>query len=140
MITFPDAIKAGFQKYTDFKTRSTRAEFWWWVLFVMLAGIMLGILDAVIFGGEETDPTPLSTLFNLATLIPGIAVTARRLHDVGRSGWWMLIGLTGIGFFFPLLYWYVKKGDEGANEYGSDPFNPSKPSPEDEMFAVKKED
>ena len=72
MVGFSQAIKLGFGKYADFGGRATRAEYWWWVLLVVLVGWV-----------------PLiGTLFTLVTFIPSLAVTSRRLHDVGRSGWW----------------------------------------------------
>ncbi len=66
-------------------------------------------------------PTPVFSLIaTLGTLVPSIAVAARRLHDVNKSGWWQLIALTIIGLI-PLLIWYVKKGEEGSNRFGDDP-------------------
>lgn len=66
-------------------------------------------------------PTPIfSLLVALGTFLPSIAVAARRLHDVNKSGWWQLITITIIGLI-PLLIWYVKKGEEGSNRFGDDP-------------------
>lgn len=96
------------KRYAQFSGRSQRKEYWMWVLFVVLASIVVGILDSILgLDGEtalEPGATPnglmygmglmggvLSTLFALATVIPGIAVSVRRLHDVDRSGWWLML-------------------------------------------------
>jgi uncharacterized membrane protein YhaH (DUF805 family) len=86
---------------------------------------MLGFLDPLIAGESFWDYdeiyAPLSTIFSLAIFIPFISVSVRRLHDVNRSGWWLLIELTIIGLLFPILYWFCKKGDEGENRFGPKP-------------------
>jgi len=86
---------------------------------------MLSFLDPLIAGESFIDyneiASPLSTIFFLAIIIPAISVSVRRLHDINRSGWWLLLELTIIGILFPLLYWCCKKGDEGANRFGSKP-------------------
>ena len=104
MVSFPDAIKLGFNRYFDFRGRSTRAEFWWWALFELIAGTS-GIL-----GG----------LFELAVLIPGLAVGVRRLHDTNRTGWWLLLVFAVIIGCIVLLVWFIKQGDAGPNKYGPD--------------------
>lgn len=85
------AIKAGFRQYFGFSGRATRPEFWWWMLFIIIASFVLGFIDGIIqrvAGWDDFDL--LSTLFGLATLLPSLAVTCRRLHDIGKSGWWQL--------------------------------------------------
>ena len=86
------AVKAGFRNYIRFNGRATRPEFWWWMLFITVANILLGIIDRIIERavGIE-DLTLLGSIFGLATLLPGLAVACRRLHDIGKSGWWLLI-------------------------------------------------
>jgi uncharacterized membrane protein YhaH (DUF805 family) len=95
MVSFQNAVGLGFQHYFDFKGRSTRSEYWWWLLFVVLAGIALTIVDMGIgtFNYESGDGL-LSGLFKLATLIPGLALGARRLHDINKSAWWLLMWLS----------------------------------------------
>lgn len=86
------AVKSGFRKYVRFGGRATRPEFWWWMLFIVIASIVLGIIDRIIgraIGAE--DFTLLGSLFGLATLLPSLAVASRRLHDIGKSGWWQLL-------------------------------------------------
>jgi uncharacterized membrane protein YhaH (DUF805 family) len=60
---------------------------------------------------------PISLMFNVATWLPGLAVSVRRLHDINRSGWWLLIAPTGTGVIFPLLYWAVQPSVEKENKY-----------------------
>ena len=94
------AVKAGFRQYLRFSGRATRPEFWWWMLFIAVASIILGIIDGIISaaaGSGFVDFEPLSTLFGLATLLPTLAITSRRLHDIGKSGWWQLLWYAAMG-------------------------------------------
>ena len=117
MVSFQNAVGLGFQHYFDFKGRSTRSEYWWWLLFVVLAGIALTIVDMGIgtFDYESGDGL-LSGLFKLATLIPGLALGARRLHDIDKSAWWLLMWLSFlliIPMIIPvivLLVWAARQG------------------------------
>ena len=118
------------KKYATIEGRASRSEFWWFTLFLVLGGILFDVLDAVLgwqFGEPDifgNRPGVLNLLFNLAVLVPIVCVTARRLHDVNRSGWWMLIPLTVIGII-PYFYWTVKKpedNEEGReNKWGTNP-------------------
>ena len=132
-MNFFDAIKICFVKYTDFSGRASRSEFWLFTLFLFIVSIVLLFLDPMLAGEAflEYDDifAPLGTIFSIITFIPAISVTARRLHDVNRSGWWMLIFFTVIGIV-PLLYWNCKKGDLEENRFGVNPFvkDPSLPS------------
>jgi uncharacterized membrane protein YhaH (DUF805 family) len=89
-MTFVDAVKICFAKYADFKGCASRSEFWWWILFTSVAALVL-----------RSASYYLSASFSLATLLPSIAVAARRLHDTDRSGWWQLL------YFFPIIGWVV---------------------------------
>jgi len=108
--------KLAISKYAQFTGRSRRSEYWYFSLFNAIVGILLGLVLGLI--SEQL--ALVANLYSLAVMIPGIAVGVRRLHDVGRSGWWMLIALTGIGAFV-LLYWFVKDSEPGNNEYGPNP-------------------
>ena len=119
-----------FTKYATIEGRASRSEFWWFVLFWVLGDILFNVLDAVLgwqFGEPDifgNQPGVLNLLYNLAVLVPFVCVTARRLHDVNRSGWWQLIPLTVIGII-PYFYWVVKKpedNEEGReNKWGTNP-------------------
>ena len=90
MTTPITAVVQGFRKYAVFGGRATRAEYWWWVLFIFIGVIVLGVIDSLIGLLGVWENGPLETLFSLATLLPGLAVTTRRLHDIGKTGWWQL--------------------------------------------------
>ena len=90
-MNFVETISAGFSNYVNFSGRACRSEYWYWVLFIVLGAIVAVIIDEVL-GMPLIDP-----LFALATLLPSIAVAVRRLHDIDRSGWWLLLG------FIPLV-------------------------------------
>ena len=91
MVSFPQAIKLGFKNYFKFSGRATRAECWWWVLFTVLADIVLAVVDTLTGTmGMFGDSGLLGQMFELAVLIPSFALGARRLHDINRTGWWLL--------------------------------------------------
>ena len=113
-MTFPQAVSSGLHRNFDFRTRSSRSEYWWWSLFSLLVGIVTSLLDLMM------GVTVLNGISSLALFIPGVAVAVRRLHDVNRSGWWFWITFTVIGIIL-LLYWYIQPGTSGPNDYGDDP-------------------
>ena len=112
---FIEASKAGFSNYFNFSGRASRSEYWFFCLFLGLVGTLLQVLSSL---GEGW--LLIYGIWTLGIIIPSISVAVRRLHDVNRSGWWYLIFLTIVGIVV-LLYWAVKKGDEGSNFYGDDP-------------------
>jgi uncharacterized membrane protein YhaH (DUF805 family) len=118
-MNFVQAIKSGFSHYVTFSGRACRSEYWFWVLFAALGGLVTAILDAAIFG-YHAGVSPLNGIFGLATFLPGLAVAARRLHDTDRIAWWLLLVLTGIGAIL-LIVWFCFKGTSGPNRYGPDP-------------------
>lgn len=108
-----------FVRWSDFQGRSTRREFWMYTLVLVLLSLLMGILDIVLLG-EEAAMTQLLTLSNalsLFTFIPSLSVSVRRLHDIGKSGWWLLISLTIIGLVV-IIYWSCVASDNGENQYG----------------------
>jgi uncharacterized membrane protein YhaH (DUF805 family) len=119
-MNFPQAVATCLKKYAVFSGRASRSEYWYWMLFNLLGGIATGILDTVVF--ETTDKQVFSTIFDLIIFLPWLGVEVRRLHDVDRSGWWLLINLTVIGAIYPLLVWRCRKGTAGPNRFGDDPF------------------
>ena len=116
-------------KFADFNGRARRAEYWYFVLFSTLISYALTALDfgmGLTFGSEMSPSGILSTIYSLVILIPSIAVGVRRMHDVGKSGWYLLIPI----YNFILA---VTEGDPHTNEYGPDPKNPA--SDEDDIMA-----
>ena len=105
-----NSVISCFNKYFDFETRSSRKEFWYWQLFRILMFLSITYLESLGLSG-------LLFISNFIFLIPEIAVSIRRLHDINKSGWWILLTLTIIGII-PLTYFYCIKGDDGANDYG----------------------
>lgn len=118
-MNFSEAIQSGFNNYVNFNGRAQRSAFWYWILFVWLAGIVASILDMAVFGSDSI--YPLSSIFTLGTILPNLAVGARRLHDTGRSGWWQLLWFLPIIGFIILLIWFIQQGEAGTNTYGPNP-------------------
>jgi len=120
-MNFVEAIASGFRNYVNFSGRAARSEFWFWVLFAFIVNIVAGILDVSIFlDGDEVTMGPISKIAAVVLFLPGLAVLFRRLHDIDRTGWWWLLGLTFIGFFV-LIYWWCQPGTPGANRFGANP-------------------
>lgn len=125
-----------FKKYATFKGRALRSEYWWWTLAIILIATAAQIVDISFlatqvhmmrgpgaFSVEHNGP--LSTIVTLATIIPNLAVTVRRLHDSDMSGWWFFIvfvPLLGMLFF---LYLLIRRGTDGPNRFGPDPLDPT---------------
>jgi len=122
-MTMMQAVNICFSKYFTFSGRARRAEYWWFALFLIIVSIALGVLDGLLFGMSMESGGPLGALFSLATIIPSIAAGARRLHDIDRTGWWLLM------FFVPMIGWivllvfFVTRGTSGANRFGPDPLS-----------------
>lgn len=114
------AMQTVFSKYATFSGQAARPEFWWWTLFVFLVLIVTRIIDYAVvmpmLGADalqRQDGQPLSMIVLLALLLPSLAVAVRRLHDTGRSGWWLLIGLIPIVGNLVLLWFYIQPGKAG---------------------------
>ncbi|MFC5406653.1 DUF805 domain-containing protein [Cohnella soli] len=103
------------KNYAVFEGRATRKEYWMFVLVNVIISIVFGIVEGLFGVG-----TWLSTLYSLAIIVPSLAVGARRLHDIGRSGWWQLIGLVPIVGAIILLIFYCTDSVED-NAYGPNP-------------------
>ncbi len=107
-MTFQESIKVCFSKYADFSGRASRSEYWWYFLFIVLAGALLSSLS-----------TKLGGVFYLATLLPSLAAASRRLHDTGRSGWWQLICLVPLIGLIVLLVFLTQKGSDATATQGT---------------------
>ena len=114
---FQTSIKTCFNKYAVFSGRALRSEFWWFVLFGFLGGIITTIIDIMILGYSVESYGPLNLIFSVALILPSIAVCARRLHDINKSGWWQLIELTIIGILL-IIIWNATEGEKKKNIYG----------------------
>ena len=146
-MTFSESIKTVvFKKYATFKGRASRSEYWWYMLFASLISLLGAVIASTLYG----DPSEL-TLFDIVSLLlllPGLAVSIRRLHDVNKSGWWLLypwlglilvpiaslfddtslmdsmvvisFSLMTLGYLY-VLYLAIKKSDSGENQYGKNP-------------------
>ena len=115
---FQTSIKTCFQKYAVFSGRASRSEFWYFSLFCFLGGTITWVIDTMILGYSAEDWGAISVIFQIVIILPGIAVGARRLHDINKSGWWQLITLTVIGIIL-LIVWFATSGSSKKNEYGS---------------------
>jgi uncharacterized membrane protein YhaH (DUF805 family) len=139
-----------YRRYAQFEGRSDRKEFWYYVLFYLIVGAILSVVDQTLFGGRMIDfggndwgqshwdgdwswtwgwgwgwgvdhKGPLGSIFSLISLIPSISVSVRRLHDINKSGWYFLFWLIPfVGWIF-LLVWYSRRGDPVSNAYGEPP-------------------
>lgn len=117
---FSEAIQTCFSKYVTFTGRARRSEFWYWVLFVVIADAAAGILDKILF--SRSTAMPIAGLVSLVLLLPGIAVAIRRLHDINRSGWYLLLSLIPvIGVLLLIFLYYIKDSQPGDNQYGPNP-------------------
>lgn len=110
------------QHYADFSGRARRSEYWFFVLFNFLVSFVLGFVFGLIATATEVPSiASLAYLWSVAMVVPALAVTARRLHDIGRSGWWMLIALVPIVGGIILLVWECTDSQPGFNQYGPNP-------------------
>jgi uncharacterized membrane protein YhaH (DUF805 family) len=109
-MNFGQAISTCFKNYATFTGRSSRSEYWWFVLFEVLVSLATGMLGDVVNG-----------LAMLALLLPALAVGARRLHDIGKSAWFLLLGLIPLIGWIILIVWACQKSDPASNVYGPPP-------------------
>jgi len=117
-----DWFLGALRKYAVFEGRARRREYWFYVLFVVIISVVLAIVDRFTGTYSAAYGTGLlGGLFSLAILIPSLAVGARRLHDTGRSGWWLLIGLIPLVGAIVLIVFFVIDSQPGTNAYGPNP-------------------
>ncbi len=109
------------KKYAVFSGRARRREYWFFVLFNIIVSIILGVVDVMAGMQTSTGIGILSAIYALAVLIPAIAVSVRRLHDINKTGWWILIGFIPVVGAIVLIIFALLAGTAGDNDYGPDP-------------------
>jgi uncharacterized membrane protein YhaH (DUF805 family) len=110
--------KVVLENYANFSGRARRAEFWWYFLANFIISIIFNIIDAVIGSGMGGGIGVIGLIYSLAVLVPGLAVAVRRLHDTGKSGWWLLIALIPLVGIIVLIVFWATDSTPGANDYG----------------------
>jgi len=109
------------KKYAVFGGRARRKEYWMFGLFNFIFSLVASLLDLAIFGRALAEFGPLSVVYALAVFVPGLAVSVRRLHDVGKSGWYLLINLIPIAGSIWFLVLTCTDSQPGDNKYGPNP-------------------
>ena len=109
------------RKYAVFDGRARRTEFWLFFLINCIIAFVLSFLEAIVGFASIAGASILGSLYMLAVLIPYLAVGVRRLHDTGRSGWWMLIYIVPLIGAIVLLVFFVQDSQDGDNQYGPNP-------------------
>lgn len=109
------------KKYAVFSGRARRKEYWIFFLVTMIIALVLGIIEGIGDSAPESGRSMLSTLYGLAIFLPSLSVGVRRLHDTGRTGWWMLIGLIPFIGAVVLLIFMIQDSQPTDNQYGPNP-------------------
>ena len=143
MVSFSEALGLFFRRYFDFQGRSSRSEYWWVQLFIWIVilgmAIIAGFMGLNADNPFETGSSPIvgillvfGIIFILAIFIPSIALSVRRFHDLGQTGWFVLIFTIGniipvISWLFAIgqIAWFSLRGTVGPNRYGHDPLDPN---------------
>ena len=127
MMGFTDAVRnALMNNYVNFNGRASRSEYWWFFLFTMILQFIALPIDIVVLGYDMMDPGAIQivgTIAGLALFLPALCVLVRRLHDLGKSGWWFLIALIPFLGIIVLLVFMVTEGEQLPNQYGEVPTN-----------------
>ena len=116
------------KNYVNFQGRARRKAYWMFVLFNLIALVVLSFIEGAIGLSGENGYGILTGLYTLAMILPLIALAVRRLHDTGRSGWWILIGLVPLIGPIVLIVFYVTDSQPGTNEYGPNPKESAPPA------------
>ncbi len=110
------------KKYTEFSGRSRRKEYWYFALFNTIVSIILIAIDGMVGTlNMEAGYGVFSTIYSLAVFLPTLGVAIRRLHDIGKSGWWIFIGFIPLIGAIVLIVFFVKDSQPGDNQYGPNP-------------------
>ena len=109
------------KQFSDFNGRARRKEYWMFFLINFAISIGIGFIDGILGTTNEIGMGYLGLLYSIAVILPGIAVSIRRLHDIGKSGWMLLVAFIPFIGFIWLIILMVREGEEGENEYGPNP-------------------
>lgn len=136
MIGLGDSIRLFYRNYVNFEGRATRAEYWWPTLMQVVIYMVLLFVFVAYVGASEAEVDEdigteaivvfgIGVLFYLVNLIPGIAVKVRRFHDLGQTGWLVLV-FWAVNLIVPFaefgrMIWFAFQGEQGSNQYGPDP-------------------
>jgi uncharacterized membrane protein YhaH (DUF805 family) len=117
--TLVNSVRICLRKYDGFSGRAPRAEYWWFTLANMLVQIVTIMVSTLVWGpGLHTGGAALRGVVSLLLLLPGLAVSVRRLHDTDRSGWWVLLPLLPVAGAIILIVWFATRGTRGPNRFG----------------------
>ena len=116
------------KNYANFKGRARRKAYWMFVLFNLIALVILSLIEGALGLSSQNGYGILTGLYTLAMILPLIALAVRRLHDTGRSGWWLLIGLVPLIGPIVLIVFYVTDSQPGTNQYGPNPKESAPPA------------
>lgn len=119
-VSFSQAVRMAFDSYCRFQGRSSRSEYWWWVLFVAILSFCIGIVEGIL-GFSMTAVQTTSGILSLVLLLPGLGLSVRRLHDIGKSGWWILLGFIPVVGAIILITWFARNSEMTENRYGPVP-------------------
>ncbi|WP_230939397.1 DUF805 domain-containing protein [Burkholderia diffusa] len=122
-MNFTEAVRSALNQYAKFEGRARRAEYWY---FALLTGVVSIVCQVITMAGRDASALSLllmivAAVVSLALVLPSLAVTVRRLHDTGRSGWFLLVGFVPVVGGILLLVWMCSRGTNGPNRFGLDP-------------------
>lgn len=121
--TFQEALRSAIvENYCNFEGRASRSQYWWYVLFTALLGFLIGIIF-----GEETTGNIIQGIVTLALLLPGLGLAVRRLHDIGKSGWWIFLAFIPLVGAIILIVWFCQNSQMFPNQYGEVPMLEERP-------------
>lgn len=119
-VSFTEAIKMALQQnYCNFSGRSSRSEYWWYMLFYFIVSFIVSFIGNAT--GSQVLNYWLSLFVGLALFLPSLGLCVRRLHDINKSGWWVLLNLIPVVGWIILLIWVCKDSDPTDNQYGPVP-------------------
>ena len=117
-MNFWEAFTSAFKNYATFNGRASRSEFWYFFLFSVLISLIAQQLD---FAMHQSESGAISGIVTIVLLVPGIALQVRRLHDIGKSGWWFFLNLIPLLGQIALIVFSCMRGHAETNRYGDNP-------------------